>query len=112
MLANVTGIMDYAFGSYRIQPTQGADYQADNPRSLAPAGIAGNLKVASFNVLNYFTTIDAGTPVCGPAADQDCRGADNIEELNRQRDKIVSALTAINADVVGWKSKTLQEMRR
>ena len=25
-VANVTGVMDYSFGLYRIQPTQGADY--------------------------------------------------------------------------------------
>ncbi len=32
-VANVTGVMDYAFGLYRIQPTQGADYTNTNPRT-------------------------------------------------------------------------------
>ncbi|MGA7271810.1 MAG: ExeM/NucH family extracellular endonuclease [Acidimicrobiia bacterium] len=100
-VANVTGVMDYQFGLYRIQPTEGADYAASNPRPTSPADVGGNLKVASFNVLNYFTTLDNAGPICGPAADQDCRGADNATELTRQRDKIVAAISEINADVVG-----------
>lgn len=100
-VANVTGVMDYAFGLYRIQPTQGADYTNANPRPETPDDVGGNLKVASFNVLNYFTTLDDAGPICGPAADQDCRGADDMNEFTRQRNKIIAALAAINADVVG-----------
>ena len=100
-VTNVTGVMDYSFGLYRVQPTQGAVYSNENPRTAAPEPVGGTLKVASFNVLNYFTTIDTGAFICGPAGDQECRGADNTEEFTRQRAKIVSALTTINADVVG-----------
>ena len=96
-VANVTGVMDYSFGLYRIQPTQGADYTNTNPRTASPDDVGGNLKVASFNVLNYFTTLDDGScPYAGG-----CRGADNAEEFTRQRDKIISAISAIDADVVG-----------
>jgi predicted extracellular nuclease len=99
---NVTGVMDYAFGLYRIQPTEGADYANDNPRPEQPGDVGGNLKVASFNVLNYFTTLDDGVhDICGPAGDQECRGADNAEEFTRQRDKIIAAISEMNADVVG-----------
>ncbi len=101
-VANVTGVMDYGFGLYRIQPTQGADYASVNLRTPAPDDVGGDVHVASFNVLNYFTTIDDGVnDICGPAENQECRGADNAEELTRQRDKIVAAITAIDADVVG-----------
>jgi predicted extracellular nuclease len=110
-VANVTGVMDFAFSLYRIQPTEGADYTSVNPRTAQPDDVGGNLKVASFNVLNYFTTIDAiqddsGTnnpadDVCGPAQNQECRGADDANELARQRAKIIAAIAAINADVVG-----------
>ena len=31
----------------------------------------------------------------------ECRGADTVEEFTRQRDKIIAALSTINADVVG-----------
>ena len=63
--------------------------------------MGGSLKVASFNVLNYFTTIDDGTWICGPSGDMECRGADTPEEFTRQRDKIIAALVAIDADIVG-----------
>jgi predicted extracellular nuclease len=100
-VANVTGIMDYAFGLYRIQPTQGADYTSVNPRTASPDPVDGNLTVASFNVLNYFSTLDNSGPICGPSQNQDCRGADDATEFTRQRDKIIAALTEIDADVVG-----------
>jgi predicted extracellular nuclease len=98
---NVTGALDFNFGAYKIQPTQGAQYTPANPRTEQPEDVGGNLKVASFNVLNYFTTIDDSGPICGPLEDQDCRGADTEEEFTRQRDKIIAALSAIDADVVG-----------
>jgi len=96
-LNNVTGVLDYNFGEYKVQLTQGADYVNTNPRTLSHDAVGGNLKVASFNVLNYFTTLDDGScPYSGG-----CRGADDAEEFTRQRDKIISALVAIDADVVG-----------
>ncbi len=101
LVQNVTGVLDYSFNLYRIQPTQGADYISANPRSPQPDEVGGYLKVSSFNVLNYFTTIDTGAFICGPNSDQECRGADTPEELARQRAKIIAALSAINADVVG-----------
>jgi predicted extracellular nuclease len=102
IVTNVTGVLDYDFGLYKVQPTQGADYTAANPRTTAPADVGGTLKVASFNVLNYFTTLDDGAGfICGPAVDQECRGADTAEEFERQRDKTIAAIAAIDADVVG-----------
>ncbi|PKO08024.1 MAG: endonuclease/exonuclease/phosphatase [Chloroflexi bacterium HGW-Chloroflexi-2] len=87
-VANVTGIMDYGFSEYRIQPTQGADYTGINPRTNSPEDVGGDIKVASFNVLNYFTTLNS-------------RGANTIEEFVRQRAKIIAAISVIDADVVG-----------
>jgi predicted extracellular nuclease len=101
-LRDVSGVMHHAFGQYRIQPTQGANYANDNPRTAEPGSVDGSLKVASFNVLNYFSTIDDGVnDICGPLLILECRGADNAEEFVRQRDKIIAALTAIDADVIG-----------
>ncbi len=105
---NVTGVINYSFGLYRIQPTQGADYTAVNPRPAAPDPVGGTLTVASFNVLNYFTTLDypSGDPLdntCGPLQDQGCRGADSDQpdEFERQRTKIIAAIAEIDADIVG-----------
>ena len=96
--------MHWASGAWRIQPVpERFDYTftADNPRPMAPAEVGGRLKVAGFNVLNYFTTIDDGTPGCGPGGGLGCRGADSEAELARQRDKIVAAMVAIGAHVFG-----------
>ncbi|GMQ98064.1 MAG: hypothetical protein BMS9Abin17_0569 [Acidimicrobiia bacterium] len=101
LVTDVTGVIDYAFGKYKIQPTAGATYTAVNPRQASPDPVGGSLAVATFNVLNYFTTLDDSGAICGPDADQGCRGADNADEFTRQRDKIISALATMDADVVG-----------
>ena len=44
------------------------------------------------------TTSTGMAPV---AASQPARGADTLSEFNRQHDKIITALQAIDADVVG-----------
>jgi len=100
-LTNVTGVMDYMFNLYRIQPTQGAVYEDVNPRSDAPDIAEGDLTIASFNVLNYFVTLDGSGNRCGPSGNMECRGADNEKEFERQRAKIVAALEEIDADVYG-----------
>jgi hypothetical protein len=101
LVTNVTGVMDYSFGLYRIHPTKGADYTSANPRPETPASVGGNIKVVSMNVLNYFSTIDTGAWICGPSGDMECRGADTAEEFTRQHDKIMAAITAMQPDVAG-----------
>jgi predicted extracellular nuclease len=54
---------------------------------------SADITIASFNVLNYFTTIDNGS--------NRARGADSQSEFSRQDAKIVAAITALKADVVG-----------
>ncbi len=94
----LTGVLDFAFDVYRIQPVGPIDFVADNPRPAAPAPVDGNLTVASMNVLNYFTTLDTnpgsgnGPDICGPGENLECRGANTTFELDRQRAKIISAL--------------------
>ena len=103
-IIGLTGGMDWAFGEWRVKPTPEVfDYTftRNNDREPSPASVGGRLKVASFNVLNYFTTIDLGPNICGPSASLDCRGANSVAELDRQRAKTVAALAAIDADVVG-----------
>jgi hypothetical protein len=100
-IVNLTAVMDYAFGAYKLQPATGGEYHADNPRPSTPDSTGGEIEVAAFNVLNYFTTIDTGAWICGPSGDMECRGADDAEEFGRQRAKIIAALSSIDADVVG-----------
>jgi uncharacterized protein len=99
-LPGLTGVMDFRFSNYRIQPVGPINFDPTNPRTAAPADVGGNLKVASFNVLNFFN--GDGSGVDGAAGGfPTARGADTLFELGRQTAKIVSAITAIDADVVG-----------
>ncbi len=100
----LSGALHFAFGEWRIQPVSEAfdyQFQSNNPRTEGPTEVTGSLKVASFNVLNYFTTLDQGENICGPDQNMGCRGADSSEELARQQAKIVAALCAMDADIVG-----------
>ena len=108
-LSGLVGVIDYGLASsstsgiadYRIHPAAPVSFTRANTRTAAPAAVGGNVRVASFNVLNYFTTIDQAGASCFPSGTRsDCRGADSAAEFTRQRDKIVAALVAINADAV------------
>jgi uncharacterized protein len=94
-LPGLTGVMDFRFSNYRIQPVGPISFDHTNARTAAPAPVGGNLEVASFNVLNYFNGDGAGGGF--PTA----RGANTPQEFARQRAKEISALKAMNADIVG-----------
>jgi len=101
ILQDVTGVMGQAFDRYRIQPTQGATHVVENPRPTTPDQIDGALRVVSFNVLNFFTTLDLGPDICGPTGDLECRGADTPEEYERQLAKLLVGIQALDADIIG-----------
>ena len=99
-LPGLSGVMDYRFATYRIQPVGPISFNHTNPRTPAPPAVGGNLKVASFNVLNFFN--GNGSGLDGAAGGfPTSRGANNLFEFNRQMAKEVSALKAMNADVFG-----------
>jgi 5'-nucleotidase len=118
--------------TYRLQPLQPVIGPANaetpivfpNTRASGPdaSHIAAEgtpaVKIASFNVLNYFTTLgdpdddNVGDGGCTAFTDRDgdgnnvrggCdqRGAWDPEDLDRQQTKIVRAINALDADVVG-----------
>jgi predicted extracellular nuclease len=101
ILQEVTGVLAQAFGLYRIHPTTGATHIVANPRPHAPDLGKGHLRIASFNVLNFFTHLDLGSDVCGPTGLFECRGADTALEYDRQLAKLVAGIIALDADIVG-----------
>jgi uncharacterized protein len=119
LVGPLVGVLDYGLatssntgaGDYKIHPTVAPTFSASNPRTALPPAVGGNILVASFNVLNFFTTFTDGTTASGGTAQgcsvgasvaaSNCRGADNLAEFTRQRAKTVEALAALNADVVG-----------
>ncbi len=109
-----TGVMTYTWAgnrasgnAYRLRPaTVPIEFMTANPRPESRPEVGGTLTAASFNVLNYFLTIDetidGDRDLCGPIGSKnDCRGADSDVELERQRTKLLAALVSIDADVIG-----------
>lgn len=72
-----------------------------NPLPEAPLRTPGTLRIISMNLMSYFTTLDIPRNTCGPLAKRDCRGADSERELLRQREKIVAAMLALDAQLIG-----------
>ncbi|HEX7687850.1 MAG TPA: ExeM/NucH family extracellular endonuclease [Burkholderiaceae bacterium] len=108
-VAQVTGVIDYGLttatntdpGLYKIHPTQPVAFTRANPRTAAADDVGGNVRVASANVENFFTTLDDGRTSCPPSnTPNDCRGANDANEFSRQRAKVVDELAGLNADVV------------
>ncbi|MBZ0275711.1 MAG: ExeM/NucH family extracellular endonuclease, partial [Anaerolineae bacterium] len=94
-LTGLTGVVDHRSDEYRIQPTAPVTFGLINQRPTAPPAVGGTLRVASMNVLNYFNGDGAGGGF--PTA----RGAATEEEFGRQRQKIVNAIIALDAGVIG-----------
>ena len=123
-----TVIIDFRNGVWKLNPTAqiapegvaAAPVTFKNDRVDAPdaAALSKNgspdIKIASFNVLNYFTTLGVDTPGCTAFNDRagqgiavnSCpgngpRGAWDAASLQRQQDKIVTAINGLDAAVVG-----------
>ncbi|MBW3088337.1 ExeM/NucH family extracellular endonuclease [Bifidobacterium sp. 82T24] len=116
-------VFDYRNNSWRFQPT--TRLTGDNAKDVQPVTfsntrtdtpdlktVGGDVKLGTFNVLNYFSTtadetgcstknayVDrAGNPVT--AKNCDVRGAWDKTNMERQRAKIVKAINKLGADVV------------
>jgi len=120
-------VLEYRFGVWNLQPTsQVTDNGADvatfsNTRTAAPEAVGGDIRLATFNVLNYFPTTGAdyeaaglGTCTyyndragnhitvnrCGTDASPGPRGAADDTNLERQQTKIVAAINRLGASIV------------
>jgi uncharacterized repeat protein (TIGR01451 family) len=109
---NIVGVMTFTWAgnaasgnAYRVRPINalggGApNFQPTNPRPDEPEDVGGTLKVAAFNVLNYFNSFSGCTGGVG-GAPMNCRGADNQFEFDRQWPKTVEAILGMDVDVLG-----------
>ena len=116
-------IFDYRYDLWKFQPTTpvtGNTASSDLPitwddtRAAELASIddvAGEFHIASFNVLNYFTSLGEDEPGCSayrdinntPVTANNCnvRGAYTEEALEDQQSKIVEAINRLDVDVLG-----------
>ncbi len=126
-------VFTFGFGSWRMLPTSqvvGApdasqpQFEQTRAQNAVPQDVGGDVRLATFNVLNFFPTtgeayVASGMGSCtyftdrlgGRVTTNNCgtpstssgngpRGAANEENLVRQRDKIVSAINGSGADVI------------
>ena len=115
-------VFDYRNNAWKFQPTgrltgDNADAQPvtfSNTRTDTPdlQAVGGDIKLGTFNVLNYFSTTadQTGCPVSNSYKDRDgnpitasncdVRGAWDKTNMERQRAKIVKAINNLGADVV------------
>jgi predicted extracellular nuclease len=112
-VSDAVGVLTYTWAgnaasgnAYRLRPVNAlggtasftpANARPSSPPDVGPAGI----KVASANLLNFFTQFTGCTFGVGGAA-ADCRGANNAAEYQRQLAKEVDSLTFLDADVIGY----------
>ena len=113
-------VLGFDHEKWRFQPTTrltGANADAVQPASFSdtrtevPEAVGGQISLASFNVLNYFTTTGDQLSGCTYYDDREgnhitvrggceARGAANAESLKRQESKIVTAINKLDASVV------------
>ncbi|MCL1079003.1 ExeM/NucH family extracellular endonuclease [Parashewanella spongiae] len=102
-VTNLEGMVGYSFGHYRLivgadENITVGDFIRNDDRTDVPAiASEGDLRIASFNVLNYFNDSVGGDA----SASGQNRGAENQFEFRLQREKIVNAIVSMNSDIVG-----------
>ncbi|MBK7042950.1 MAG: ExeM/NucH family extracellular endonuclease [Rhodanobacteraceae bacterium] len=93
-VSGIDGVLEQRDGEYRVQLVAPIAAVAHARRPDKPPEVDGDLRVASFNVLNYFNGDGAG------GGFPTVRGAQNADAFKRQSAKIVAALDRLNADIV------------
>lgn len=88
VVPSIEGALGFAFGSFRLHPTQPLEVIHQNPRPAPPPPPHDHLRIAAFNLGNYFSTLGL-------------RGARTSVELAVQRAQLVLVLAALDADIVG-----------
>ena len=91
-VSRVQGVVEFAFGRFRIHPTRPVRFAAGGPRPESPPEVAGTLRVVGWNLANHFNGdgLGGGFPT---------RGARSPDELERQRSKLVATLVRLDPDV-------------
>ena len=100
------GVISYSHNDYRLIVTNEvdssnfvtSDVEFDVARKAAPEIAEADLRIASFNVLNYFTSVaNSGEP--NPTGSN--RGAKSLDDFLLQKAKIVKAINLMDADIIG-----------
>ncbi|GIV65492.1 MAG: ExeM/NucH family extracellular endonuclease [Chloroflexota bacterium] len=110
-ISGLSGVLTYTWGGHTSSPNAwrlrpigvfGAappNFQPANSRLADPPVVQGRLRTVSMNTYNYFNTFT----YCRAGLEGDvvaCRGANSVEEFERQAAKLISALQKLDADIV------------
>lgn len=104
-LFGIEGVIGYSYGDYRLYVTSTIskdNFVRNTPRTEQP-NLAEqpwnkkDLRLATFNVLNYFTSPFGGDENRFGSN----RGASNLGEFEVQQEKILQALLRLDADIIG-----------
>lgn len=95
-------VLGFGFNDWRLQPqvpitdASPAEYKPTwttaNPRPESAPEVGGDATFASFNTLNFFTTLSSANP--------EARGARTQAQYDLQLSKLVAAISGLDADVV------------
>ena len=100
-IVGIEGVLSYSYGDYRLIATNrvtNENFIRRYPRTQLPeVKEKGDLRIATFNVLNYFNSPFGGdnNPNGGN------RGAKTYSEFEMQQAKIVNAILRLDADIIG-----------
>src|SRR5262249_20982746 len=117
-VTGLTGVLDYQWGgnsssgsTWRVRSIENGanEFESVNERPETPPDVGASIQVGTFNVLNYLKTLNPiNEPTNGPdnpadntAVGLDPRGANSTAEFERQTEKLVNVLCAMDADVLG-----------
>lgn len=101
VINGLEGVLAYSYNDYRLYVTNEATKETfireGTDRTAEPVLKEGDLRVATFNVLNYFNSPFGGD--ANPSGQN--RGAKTAEDFEKQATKIVNAMIALDADILG-----------
>ncbi|MBY6159750.1 ExeM/NucH family extracellular endonuclease [Mameliella alba] len=107
-ITDLSGVLTYQWAgnsasgaTWRVISTFDGEnsFTKESVRPTTPTDVGGTLKVTSLNVLNFFSTIDETGVTTANGFDP--RGADSIDEYNRQLEKLATAIIEMDADILG-----------
>ncbi|MDH5889922.1 ExeM/NucH family extracellular endonuclease [Vibrio splendidus] len=103
--SNLQGVLGYSYSDYRFYVTEDANNDTfiarGNNRDLAPKVGAGDVRIATFNVQEFFNSLQGGGESNDFLAFDATPGAQDSTQFDHQTAKLVAALTALDADIVG-----------
>ncbi|MEF1227746.1 lamin tail domain-containing protein, partial [Vibrio fortis] len=103
--SNLQGVLGYSYSDYRFYVTEDANNDTfiarGNNRDLAPKVDEGDVRIATFNAQEYFNSLQGGGESNDFLAFDATPGAQDSTQFDHQTAKLVAALTALDADIVG-----------